>query len=138
MTTPQGDLPDWQAFTAPPVLVSGLSDIQANINATILQSGTPFRVWGVWVRMSMSTSAGYVAAILEIVTQIVDGNGNVLLEVACHVTAANQSQHDCLAIPVPGFTPALSSSLYAISLKTGASAANVFYRGGGGIYYSQP
>jgi len=133
-----GDLPDWQTFTAPAILPFTVSDIGASTNAVILQTGTPYRVWGIWVRMSMSTSAAYVAAILETKTQVVDGNGNVLLEVACHVTAANQTVHAELAIPVPGFTPALVGGTYITSLLSGATAANVFYRASAGIYYSQP
>jgi len=139
MTTPMGDLPDWQTLVTPPVLAFGISDIQAGLTPVILQTGAPFRVWGMWVRMSLATVTVYVAAILEVVTQIVDSNGAVLLEVACHVTAANQSQHDSKAIAIPGYTPAAAAGpSYVISLKTGASAANVFYRGGGGIFYSQP
>jgi hypothetical protein len=133
-----GDLPDWQTFTAPAIVAASVIDNPASTLANILISGGAFRVWGVWVRMSLCTNAAYVAAILEVKTQILDGNGNVILEVACHVTAANQSQHDSLAIPVPGFTPALNTGAYAIQLKSDASAANVFYRASGGIYWSQP
>jgi hypothetical protein len=138
MTTPMGDLPDWQTFTAPAILPFSVSDIQASQNPVILQTGTPFRVWGLWLRMSMATNAAYVAAILEVKCQIQDGNGNVLLEVACHITAANQTVHAELAIPVPGFTPALQAGTYQVSLLTGASAANVFFRASAGVYYSQP
>ncbi len=138
MTTPMGDLPDWQTFTAPAILPFSVSDIQASQSPALLQSGTPFRVWGIWLRMSMSTNAAYVAAILEVVTQVIDGGNALLLELACHVTAANQSQHDAVSIAVPGFTPALVAGTYTVSLKTGASAANVFFRAGGGIYVSQP
>jgi|SRR5579859_48233 len=138
MTTPTGDLPDWQTLTAPPILPASVTDQQASLTSQILQSGTPFRVWGIWMRHSMVTNASYVAAVLEIKTQIQDGNGNVLLEVASHVVAANQTVHAELSIPVPGFTPALVGGFYQVQLVSGASATNVFYRASGGIYYSSP
>src|SRR5260370_21741094 len=138
MTVPRGDLPDWQTFTAPAILPASVSDIQAGSVPPILQQGTPFRVWGLWVRMSMCTNSAYVAAILEIKTQLQDGAGNVLAEVACHVTAANQTQHAELAISVPAFTPAQFGGTYVVNLVPGASAANVFYRASAGVYYSQP
>src|SRR5260370_40768983 len=105
MTTPMGDLPDWQTLVTPPVLAFGISDIQAGLTPVILQTGAPFRVWGMWVRMSLATNAAYVAAILEVGTQIVDSNGAVLLDVASHLTAANQSQRGSKAIARPGCTP---------------------------------
>jgi hypothetical protein len=138
MTTPKGDLPDWQTFTAPPILPASVVDQAASFTSQILQSVSPFRVWGIWVRMSVCTSGAYVAAVLEMKTEIQDGNGNVLLEVACHVVAANQITHAELTMPCPGFTPANSGGFYQVQLKTDPSAANVFYRGSGGIFYSQP
>jgi hypothetical protein len=138
MTTPMGDLPDWQTFTAPPILPASVIDQQASLTSQILQNTVPYRVWGIWVRMSVTTAAAYAAAVLEIKTQILDGNNNVLLEVACHVVAANQTVHAELAIPCPGFTPGNTGGFYQVQLKTDPSAANVFYRASGGIFYSQP
>jgi len=138
MTAPMGDLPDWQVPSPPGILAVATLDQQATLNTVLFQSAVPFRVWGLWLRMSMATNAAYVAAILEITTELMDGNSNGLLELACHVTAANQSQHANAAIAVPGFTPQPLGGFWQVNFFTGASAANVFFRASAGLYYSIP
>lgn len=138
MTTPIGDTPDWQTLVAPPILAAGQIDQPAGASFAILSLANPYRVWGVWARLSISTNASYVAAILEVQCRIQDGNGNPLLDIACHVTAANQSQHAELALAVPGFTPGNTAGSFAVQIVISASAANVFVRASGGIYYSNP
>ncbi len=138
MTTPMGDLPDWQIPSPPGILAVATIDQQATLTTPILQMAQPFRVWGLWLRMSMSTNAAYVAAILEISCELEDGSSNALLELACHVTAANQSQHANASIAVPGFTPMPLGGFWQVNLFTGASTANVFFRASGGLYYSVP
>lgn len=138
MTTPLGDLPDWQTFTAPAVQTAALIDQQASLVNPVFASVNPFRVWGVWLRLSVCTSASYVAAILELTADLSDGSSNIILELAVHVTAANQSQHEHATIAVPGWTPKPLGGDYRVNLFSSASAANVFYRCSGGIYYSVP
>jgi hypothetical protein len=138
MTVPLGDMPDWQTQVIPNIQAASIIDQQASITAAILDLTQAFRVWGVWVRMSVCTNASYVAAVLEIASLVRDGSSHNLIEVANHVVAANQINHAELAMPVPGFTPVQLGGHWQINLTTGASAANVFYRASAGILYSVP
>lgn len=138
MTTPLGDLPDWNVLTTPNQLAIASLDQQNNITAAILDMTQPFRVWGVWVRQSLCTTAAYVAAVLEMTALVRDGQSHNMLEVACHVVAASQIAHAELAIPLPGFTPAPLGGHWQVNLTTSASTANVFYRASAGIFYSVP
>lgn len=138
MTTPLGDQPDWQTLVVPQQLAVASLDQQNNITAAILDMVTPFRVWGCWVRQSMCTNAAYVAAVLEMTALLRDGQSHNLLEVACHVVAANQLAHAELSLPLNGFTPAPLGGHWQVNLTTSASTANVFYRASGGIVYSVP
>lgn len=133
-----GDLPDWQTLVTPAVLQAGTFDITASTTSPIISVFSPIRIWAMWLRMSISTSAAYVAAILEQVCKMQDLSGNVLFDLACHVTAANQSQHDHIVIPVSGFTPLPLGGTWGVELVTGPTAANVFSRASAGIFYSSP
>lgn len=138
MTTPIGDVPDWQTLTAPQILAASQIDQPAGASFVIFSSVNPFRVWGAWLRMSLCTNASYVAAVLEIQCRLQDGAGNPLLDIACHVVAANQLNHNELSLSVPGFTPGFGGGTYNVQIVTSASAANVFCRVSGGVYYSVP
>lgn len=138
MTMPAGDQPDWQTLVSPQIVVASIIDQANNLNSAIFQSTSPFRVWGVWVRGSAATAAAYAGGVQEIKTRILDGFGNAILEVAFHVIAANQIAHAELAIPLNGFTPAIAAGFYTIDLNTDPELANTFYKGSGGIFYSQP
>lgn len=138
MTVPMGDLPDWQTLVTPNILTASVIDQANNVNGNIFQSATPFRVWGLWVRGSAATSSTYAGGVQEIKTRLLDGFGNALLEVAFHLIAANQIAHAELAIPIGGYTPPLVAGNYTILLSTDPELANTFYKGSGGIFYSQP
>lgn len=138
MTTPQGDLPDWQTFTAPPVLAVNSGDQPASTSFNLLSLAAPYRVWGVWLRQSMCTSSTFAPGILEWPVTIKDGAGNVLLDLSVHVSNANQTVSESNSIAVPGFTPALVGGLYTIIIAAPATLTNVFARYNGGMYYSSP
>lgn len=138
MTVPQGDLPDWQAFTAPPALSASCGDQPANTSIALISSPTPFRVWSAWLRLSICTSAAYVAAVLEWPVRLQDGAGNVLLEDAVHVVSPSQINHASNSIAIPGFTPQVNGGSYFVEVVAPATLANVFARYNAGIFYSTP
>jgi hypothetical protein len=138
VTQPQGDLPDWQAFTAPPCLAASTGDQPANTSFAIVTSGSPFRIWGVWLRLSIATSSAYTGGVLGWEGKVLDGAGNILLDLMVHVIAANQINHAELAIPVPGFTPGFGGGSYNIQGITPATLTNVFARWAAGAFYSIP
>lgn len=138
MTTPMGDLPDWQTLVSPATLAAAIHFQGGGLVGQILQSSAPFRVWGVWVATVFSSNGSYAAALANIATQIQDSLGNTILEAACNLRVANQISSSHLAIAVPGFTPALNAGFYQMQLATGASPVNTDYHGSGGIFYSMP
>ena len=138
MTTPLGDLPDWQTIVNPPILPASISNQTGGLNGTLLQSTSPFRVWGLWISALFSSNAAYAAALNNIASQIKDGAGNVLLEIDLDIRVANTAQHAELSLNIPGFTPALIGGFYTITLSTGASPANTDYRASAGLFYSVP
>lgn len=138
MTTPLGDLPDWQTLTTPQILAASILDQLPAQQAIIHGVASPFRVWGLWVRLSVATSSAYVTAVNELTAKIVDGNLAPLLEVAVHVEQAGQIAHAELAIPIPGFTPPNSGATFIVQLVSSSAPANIFYRCSGGVFYSNP
>lgn len=138
MTVTAGDTPDWQTLTAPQIQAASQLDQPAGAAFVIVGSPNPFRVWGVWARISVCTNASYTGGVLEIQCHILDGAGNLLLDVAVHVVAANQINHAELSLPVPGFTPGFGGGTYNVQISTTPSATNVFCRVSGGVYYSIP
>jgi hypothetical protein len=138
VTTPKGDLPDWQAFTAPPVLVASSGDQPANTSLAIVTSANPFRVWGVWLRLSIATSSSYAGGVLGWEVKLLDGAGNLLLDEMVHVIAANQINRSNIAIAVPGFTPGFGGGSYNVQGSAAATLTNVFARWSAGVYYSMP
>lgn len=138
MTTPLGDQPDWQTLVSPQQLAIASIDQQNNVTAAILDMVQPFRVWGVWVRQSLCTTSTYAGGVLEMTALVRDGQSHNMLEVACHIIAANQIAHAELAIPLNGFTPAPLGGHWQVNLTTSATIANMFYRASAGIYYSVP
>ena len=138
MTTPLGDLPDWQTIVNPPILPVSLAQQTGGLNGTLIQSSSPFRVWGLWISALFSSNASYVAALNNVASQIKDGAGNVLLEVDLDIRVANTAQHAELSLAIPGFTPALIGGFYTVTLATGASPVNTDYRASAGLFYSAP
>lgn len=138
MTTPLGDLPDWQTIVNPPITPVSLSQQLGGLNGTLIQSTSPFRVWGLWISALFSSNAAYAAALANVSSQIKDGVGNILLEVDLDIRVANTAQHAELSLAVPGFTPAFIGGFFTITLATGASPANTDYRASAGLFISVP
>lgn len=138
MTTPSGDQPDWQTLVTPQILNANVIDQIANVTNTLLSSSNPFRVWGLWIRVSVSTNGTYAGGQAEMRAQLQDGAGNVLLESAVIMSAINQGQNQSLAIPLPGFTPAKFNNAYSVVLVTSVGLTNLTFRASGGMFYSQP
>lgn len=138
MSTPLGDLPDWQTLVTPQILTASSFNQVGGINHTLVTSGAPFRVWGAWISAVYSSNASFVAALQNVLSELQDGFGNTLLAIVNTLRVANSVSTGQLAIPLPGWTPALSGGAYTVALVSGASALNTDYRINGGVYFSQP
>lgn len=138
MTTPKGDIPDWQTLVTPQILVASILDQGAGGAGQIIQSGSPFRIWGVWVAHRFSSNNTFVTGGGAVITAIKDGMGNALLAVESDVRVANQVTWAHNSLPVPGFTPAFNAGSYQCQLVTSAAVANTAYFASGGILYSVP
>lgn len=138
MTTPMGDLPDWETLVTPQILSAAAANIGPNNIQQLLQSANPYRIWGVWISITCATSSSYALGVQTIGAQIGDGSGKPLLRVQIHITTTNQIPNQSLAIPINGYTPVLSSGFYTTNLVTDVGQANAFFRANGGILYSQP
>lgn len=138
MSTPPGDLPDWQAFVAPPVLNASTIDQPASVGIALFSSAQPFRVWGVWIRLAIASSSAFVASTVEGFVKIADGFGNVLLDACAYILQPGQLNHMNNSIAVPGFTPQFGGGSYNITATAAGTAANIFMRWSAGIYYSVP
>lgn len=138
MTTPAGDLPDWQTIVNPPILSAAIQDQPGGAEAGILTMTKPFRIWGAWVSYRYSSNTAYVAGLGSSQVLIKDVNGNIILTISGELRVASQSISGQLAIAVPGLTPAMNGGLWVATLHTDATAANTDYRASGGIYYSVP
>jgi hypothetical protein len=138
MTSPMGDLPDWQTLVTPNVVQGNVIDQGANLTSALFSSGAPFRVWSLWVRISISTNSTYAGGQAEMRAQAQDGGGNVLLETAVIMSAANQTANQALALSLPGFTPINFGGTYSIVLVTSVGLTNLTFRASCGMFYSIP
>lgn len=138
MTTPLGDLPDWQTLVAPAVTAASQEGVGPGTTVSIFQSNTPFRVWGAWISEVFGGNAAYVAGLGAAGAQIKDPAGSFLLVVNCFIATANQTDHAELAIAIPGFTPAAFLGMYTVELITDPVPANSGSTSAAGIFYSQP
>jgi len=138
MTTPIGDLPDWQTLVTPQVVPNVIFDQTGNVAALLRRSVNPYRVWGVWIAVTISTNGSYVTGTQLVDTKVQDGSAVPLLACSVRVIAALDYQVVHLAIPLPGVTPSLLGGFYDINLVTGVSSANTAYTASAGILTSQP
>lgn len=138
MTTPMGDLPDWQTLVTPQIVAATLFDQGGGVSATLRLSTSPFRVWGVWVAFRYSSNSVYAAGLGSAGVEIQDAAGNTLIAISGSVRVANQVVNGGLAIPIPGFTPQIAGVSYQVNLVTAATVANTDFRASGGIYFSVP
>ena len=138
MTTPMGDLPDWETLVSPQILSAAAANVGPNNVQPLLASLSPYRIWGVWLSITVATAAAYAAGVQTIGAQIGDGSGKPLLRVQVHITSPDQLANQPLAIPVAGFTPILSGGFFTTNLVTDVGQTNAFFRANGGILYSQP
>ena len=134
-----GDLPDWTVETAPNILSASFNNIAAGVVQQLFQSPNPYRIWAVWVSISVATDNIYAAGTVSTWgAQVGDGTGASLLRVQCHVSNANQVNQQALGLAVPGFTPAKSGGFYTTNLVTDVGITHVFTRANAGILYSIP
>ena len=139
MSTPAtGDLPDWSVLVNPNIKSASFSAIPANNSSQLFQSATPYRIWAAWISISGATSSTYAGGYFEWGARIGDGSGASLLRASLNVIAANEIADDSIALPISGYTPILSAGFFTTNFITEAGITNGFFRGSGGILYSQP
>lgn len=138
MTTPMGDLPDWQTLVTPNILTASILDQTGGLNSRILSLSTPYRLWGVWLSYRFSTNAAYSAGLASAVNEIQDDLGNVILAISGSLRLANTATSGALSLAIPGFTPAPNAGFYNINLVSGVTPANTDFHISGGVYYSSP
>lgn len=138
MTTPLGDLPDWQTLVAPAVTAASAQSVGPGTTQVIFQSPNPFRVWGAWINEVFGGNAAYASGLGAAGAQIKDALGSFILGVNCIIAAANQFSHAELAIGIPGFTPVLNAGVYTVEIVTDPAPPNTTLTANAGILYSQP
>lgn len=139
MSTPlNADLPDWSILTNPNILNASANQIAPGNVITLFQSVNPYRIWGVWLSLVGTATAGYLNAFSHYGVQIGDGSGASLIRAEFAVQAANQQGQSALALPINGYTPVKSAGFYTTNLITDASIGNVNGRANGGILFSIP
>lgn len=138
MTTPKGDLPDWETLVTPLMLTASQNNIGPNNNVVVHSDPAPFRVWGCWLSVSAATSSGYTSGVQTIGAQISDIGNNVLLRCQLHVFGANNTINQALAIPVNGFVSSVAAMIFQINLITDVGFTGLFFRANAGILYSKP
>ncbi len=138
MTTPIGDLPDWETLVSPNITSASFANIGAGLVDTLLSSPTPYRIWGVWIDVTVASAGAFTGGPVEWGAQIGDGSGLALIRVQRHIAVANQNNAGSLSIQLPGFTPKISSGNYTTNLITDTGITNLFTRASGGILYSIP
>jgi hypothetical protein len=138
MSQPSGDLPDWQTLTMPQVQSAALTAAPVNSSTQLVGSGSPFRIWGVWLAFRFSSFAAYAAGLGFTDVRISDGFGNTLLWIGAEVEVANQSLSQGLSISLPGFTPRPVTGIWSVKIVVNSIPANTDLSPSGGVYYSMP
>lgn len=138
MTTPIGDLPDWETLVSPNITSASFANIGAGLVDTLLTSASPYRIWGVWIDVTVASSSTFAGGPVEWGAQIGDGSGLALIRVQRHIAIASHEAGGSLSIQLPGFTPKISGGFYTTNLITDAGITNLFTRASGGILYSIP
>lgn len=133
-----GDLPDWTVETAPLIQNASATNQGAGGIIQLLQSANPYRIWAVWVDVSISSSSTFAGGPSTWGAQVGDGSGAALLRAQCHCATSNQNNAHGLVMPLSGYTPIKSGGLYTTNLVTDAGITNLFTRANGGILYSIP
>lgn len=138
MTAQTADLPDWSILVNPNIFSASFSAIAANNSMQLFQSAAPYRIWTAWVSVSAAAAAAYVAAYFEWGAHIGDGSGKSLLRASVNVIAAGNVVNNAISLPMNGYTPVFTAGFYTTNFITEPGVTNVFFRGSGGILYSQP
>lgn len=138
MTVTAGDMPDWTTQTAPLVTSQSFTNQGAGQVLQLNQSANPYRIWGVWVQVSVTTIAGYAGGAQTWGAQVNDGSGIALLRAAIHVGAAGVNGEQSLSLAIPGFTPKFSAGFFTTNFVTDAGIVGLFTRASAGILFSQP
>ena len=138
MSSPAGDLPDWQTLVTPLVQPASQIGSGATSGLVIASFGTPFRIWGAWIAASFVTDNAYNLGVQQIDALIEDGAGNGILALPLGVSFAEQTMFDSVAIGVSGLTPVVHTGNFEVLLVVTAPGAHSFVRVSAGIYYSDP
>ena len=102
MTTPIGDLPDWETLVSPNITSNSFGNIGAGLVDQLFQSVNPFRIWGAWIDVTIASGGSFTGGPVEWGAQIGDGSGLALIRVQRHVAVANQINAGSLSIAIPG------------------------------------
>lgn len=139
MSTPAtGDLPDWSVLVNPNIKNASVSSIAANNSTQLFQSATPYRIWAAWLDVVGFASSSYAGGFFDWAARIGDGSGASLLRCSAPIANPGNITVESVALQIPGYTPIFSAGFYTTNLITEAGITNGFFRGSGGILYSQP
>lgn len=136
--TLQGDLPDWTVQTAPLINNASATNQGAGNVITLFSSLTPYRIWAVWVDVSIASGNTFAGGPSVWGAQIGDGSGAALLRVERHCAVTNQINGGVAVMPLQGYTPIQSLGAFTTNLVTDAGITQLFTRASGGILYSIP
>lgn len=137
MTTPAGDLPDWQTLVTPMIVPAAAVAVAGGGSTVIFTSPNPFRVWGMYLAAEYDSTAAFNAP-NSIGIRIQDGALINALAMNLALEAASTVDSGQLAVSVPGLTPSLHAGAYTLNLVVDPLAANTNVTARAGIYYSQP
>lgn len=139
MSTPAtGDLPDWSVLVNPNIRNSSSSSNAANNVIQLFQSATPYRIWAAWLDVVGFASSTYSGGFFDWGSRIGDGSGASLIRCSAPIANAGNITFNSMALQINGYTPILSAGFFTTNLSTEAGITNGFFRGSGGILFSQP
>lgn len=138
MSVPLGDMPDWTVQTAPLIRNASFVNQGAGSVLQLFQSANPYRIWAVWVDVSIASGNTFAGGPSTWGAQVNDGSGAALLRAQCHCAVANQNSAHGLAFQLTGYTPVLNAGFFTTNLITDAGITQLFTRASGGILFSVP
>jgi hypothetical protein len=133
-----GDLPDWSSQITPAFQNLSVNNQLSNVTTQLISSSVPFRIWGMWLTLSIASNAAWNAAGQYSGCRLIDGSGAILLNAAASVTRTQDHAEVAVALSLNGYKPLVQSSFYTVNFVTDTVPVNVFMHGSGGLFVSQP
>lgn len=138
MSTPQGDLPDWQTLTSPVFQNASGSVNNGSPTFVLISSPSPFRLWQVTLVVSMWSVAAPPAAGDGGSVVVEDGTGAFVIGVPLQMMQAITQVHFPVVLSMYGYQPKKSGGLYQVIVNSNMSGTATKYTHECAALFSQP